>query len=281
VTGRNSHRIAIIGLGLMGGSLARSLARQANEQGIIGTTREEGAAAAAIAERAVDGIAADEDAAIASADVIVYATPIGVTLALLERHAPVLRATGAIVTDVGSVKAPVVTRARRLGLDRFVGSHPLCGSERSGWTASHAELYDGVTVFVVPAVDPDATMAVSALWTAAGARVRTTDPDEHDRRMAWVSHLPQILSSSLAASLAQAGFMHDDIGPGGRDVLRLAASPAPLWTDIVRHNAANIAPAIAALRSTLERVEAALRSEDDALAATLERARRWRAGADR
>jgi prephenate dehydrogenase/cyclohexadieny/prephenate dehydrogenase len=257
--------MAIVGLGLMGGSLARSLARRTDRPAIIGTTREEDAAAAAIEARVVDDIAADADAAIAGADIVVYATPIGVTMTLLERHAASLRAMGALVTDVGSVKVPVVACAARLGLDRFVGSHPLCGSERSGWAASRADLYDGAPVFVVPAVDPEATAAVTAIWKAAGALVETTDPAEHDCRLAWVSHLPQILSSSLAACLAEAGYAPGDVGPGGRDLLRLAASPTPLWTDILRYNAAEVAPAIAALRSTLDRVDAALRSTVDRL----------------
>lgn len=275
------QRIAIVGLGLMGGSLARALLRRDDAPEIVGSVHED-ARNRAVAERELDRVVQDADAAIDGADVVVYATPVGVTMELLDRHAGRLRTSGAAVTDVGSVKAPVVACAQRLGLDRFVGSHPLCGSERSGYAASRSDLYDSVRVFLVPAVDEQATDAVAALWTAAGARVETVDPAEHDRRMALVSHLPQIVSSSLAACLSDAGYRPPDVGPGGRDVLRLAASRTALWTDILRWNAGEAAEALAALRGTLESVEAALRAgaADGVVEAVLARGRHWTEEAD-
>ncbi|MGH7504507.1 MAG: prephenate dehydrogenase [Longimicrobiales bacterium] len=275
------RRLAIVGFGLMGASLARSLKRRTGAPAIVAATREQGIGAGALTDAAVDVTLASEDAAIEAADLVVYATPVGVTLTLLERHADRLRRAGAVATDVGSVKAPVVALARRLGLDRFVGGHPLCGAETSGFAASRADLYDGARVFLVPAADAAATGLVDALWRAAGAvRIEPIDPVSHDQRMAWVSHLPQLLSSALAACLADAGQSHDDLGPGGNDVLRLASSEAALWSDILRRNAAQVEPALGALLATLQAMHRALRDGDDAaLESVLARGRVWARGA--
>lgn len=271
------RRVLIVGLGLMGGSLAKALKRAAHPPAIAALTAEEGAAERALADGAVDRIANDAAPAIADADAVVYATPVSVTLDLLDAHAPALHASGAAITDVGSVKLPVVTQARALGLRRFTGGHPLCGGERSGYAAAHAGLYDGACVYLVGAEDPSADDVVAALWRAAGAEVQPIDAGVHDERMAWISHLPQLLASALGATLAREGVSAAALGPGGRDMARLAASSPPLWVDILRANRHHVVPALRAFAAELHRAEAALTTgDDDALADLLQRAQDWR-----
>jgi prephenate dehydrogenase len=271
------RRVLIVGLGLMGGSLAKALKRAAHAPAITATTVEEGVAARALADGAVDRIVDDAAGAIADADVVVYATPVAATLELLDMHAPLLHASGAAVTDVCSVKLPVVTRARALGLGRFTGGHPLCGAEASGYAAAHASLYDGACVYLAGADDPSADEVVAELWRAAGAEVQPIDAGVHDERMAWISHLPQVLASALGATLAREGVNATALGPGGRDMVRLAASAPALWVDILRANRHHVVPALRAFTAELHRVEAALAAGDeDALADILRRAHDWR-----
>lgn len=271
------RNVVIVGLGLMGGSLAKALKRYPHDTRISALTSERATAEQALADGAVDSVLDDARDAFASADIIVYATPVATTLELLDAHAPLLRACRAAVTDVCSVKLPVVTRARSLGLDRFVGGHPLCGGERSGYAAARAELYDGACVYLVGGEDPVAVETVAALWRAAGADVEPIDAGLHDTRMAWISHLPQVIASALGATLSREGVAPAQLGPGGRDMTRLAASSPALWVEILRANRHDVVPAVRAFAAELHRCEEALAAGDDEqLSDVLRRARDWR-----
>ena len=272
------RNVLIVGLGLMGGSLAKALKRDpARGVTISAFTAEPAAAERARRDGTIDRALDDPRTAFPSADVIVYATPVAATLDLLEAHAPLLRTCRAAVTDVCSVKLAVVTRARGLGLDRFVGGHPLCGGERSGYDAARADLYDGACVYLVGAGDPAADETVAATWRSAGADVEPIDAGLHDERMAWVSHLPQVLASGLASTLAREHVAPEQLGPGGRDMVRLAASSPALWVEILRANRHHVAPALRAFTAELHHFEAALAAGDEhALHDLLSRARGWR-----
>jgi prephenate dehydrogenase len=270
--------VVIVGLGLMGGSLAKALKRDARRSVTISALAPERAAAQqASLDGAIDRTVDDPRTAFPLADVIVYATPVATTLALLDAHAPLLRACRAAVTDVCSVKLPVVTHARALQLERFVGGHPLCGGEKSGYAAARADLYDGACVYLVSGEDPAADDAVAALWRAAGADVEPIDAVAHDGRMAWVSHLPQVLASALGATLARASVLPEQLGPGGRDMTRLAASSSALWIEILHANRHQVMPALRACVAELHRYEEALAAGDErTLGDLLARARAWR-----
>jgi prephenate dehydrogenase len=271
------RNVVIVGLGLMGGSLARALKRVGPAFHVSAITPERDTVERALADGAIDRAADDAAAAFAAADVVVYATPVASTLELLEEHAPLLRASRAAVTDVCSVMLPVVTRARSLELARFVGAHPLCGGERSGYAAARPELYDGARVYLVGAADPSADETVAALWRAAGAFVEPIDAGLHDERMAWISHLPQVLASALAVTLAREHIEPGQLGPGGRDMTRLAGSSPDLWVEILRANRHHVVPALRALVAGLQRSEEALAAGDDeALVEMLRRGRDWR-----
>jgi len=175
--------------------------------------------------------------AAAAAPVLVLAAPPAVNRRLLRTLARVAPPS-LVITDVGSVKAPVVADAARLGL-RFVGGHPMAGSARGGFAASAADLFVGRTWILTPADTRDLRV-VRRLVRATGARVRVMDADAHDRTMAFVSHLPQLVSyalmdAAMGDTVARAHLAA--AGPGWRDMTRLAASPRPLWREILRENA--------------------------------------------
>ena len=268
---------AIIGLGLMGGSAARDLAARGARIAAFDTDPDVVAAAVEA------GVVADPlDAGlggVAQAEMIVIATPVDVALETLGVIAPHL-APGAVVTDVGSVKRGIGERAQELGIGaRFVGSHPLAGDHRSGWSAARDSLFAGMPVFIcpTPATEPDALARVAALWAGLGARVAEMDAEAHDRRMAWLSHLPQVASSALALALRRSEFHATDLGPGGRDATRLAASSAEMWSAIAVANADHIALAINELQHALESFRHALDDRDPAaLHKLFQTARDWR-----
>jgi prephenate dehydrogenase len=260
----------------MGGSLARSLARLAQRPAVWACTLDEAAAQRAVAEDIVERAETYAGSIVGDADLVVFATPVAATLRLLSEHGAAIP-PHALVTDVCSVKRPILARALEVGLaERFVGAHPLCGSEASGYAAARADLFDGMAVWIVPAMDELATARVEQFWRAAGALPARTDAAAHDCEMAWISHLPQVVSSALGAALARAGISSSRLGPGGRDMTRLAASDPRLWTDILLQNRDALGDPLDSLRTFLSEIAEALRSND---AAALERllagARTW------
>ncbi|MGH7552387.1 MAG: prephenate dehydrogenase, partial [Longimicrobiales bacterium] len=227
-----------------------------------------------------DGVAelvtSDARAAIDGADLVVYATPVSVTIDLLREHAPLL-ATVAAVTDVGSVKIAVMAAAGDAGItDRFVGGHPMCGREQSGYSSAVADLFTGATVWLVPGSRAAPLDSVSELWQSLGGIPRVTDAAAHDRLVAWTSHLPQLLASVLGGALGAGDVARDALGPGGRDVARLARSPASLWTDILLQNRSNLeGPVAASLDRMTAFAEALQRGDRAALRQLLEEANAW------
>jgi prephenate dehydrogenase len=270
------ERVAIVGLGLMGGSLARALARLSQRPTVWACTLDEAAGQRAVAEGTVERAESYAGTIVTDADLVVFATPVGATLRLLSEHSAAI-APDAVVTDVCSVKRPILARAAEVGLaEQFVGAHPLCGSEASGYAAARADLFDGMPVWIVPAMNERATARVEQFWRAAGGVPARTDAAKHDCEMAWISHLPQILSSALGAALARAGISSSRLGPGGRDMTRLAASDAALWSDILLQNRDALGESLDAMRTLLSEIAEALRSNDvAALERLLAGARSW------
>jgi prephenate dehydrogenase len=252
--------VAVLGLGLMGGSLARDLA--ARGVPVTGFDREAAVLDAAVASGVLQGPLEESLEGIERADLIVLALPVDRALAVLDRLKE-QAGSAAILTDLGSTKRSIVSRAGALGLGRrFVGSHPLAGDHRSGWEASREGLFRDAPVFLCPAADadPDCLASVESLWRSVGARPEVIDAETHDLRMAWVSHLPQVAASALAATLASGGRAPAELGPGGRDATRLAGSSPEMWAAICRENADLLLPAISELRRHLADLESALAS---------------------
>ncbi|MGE0452245.1 MAG: prephenate dehydrogenase [Vicinamibacteria bacterium] len=246
-----SLRVAVVGLGLIGGSLARAL-RTAGHQ-VRGIDRP-GVLRAASRARAIERGVSLEQAA-DWADVLVLAAPPRANERLLRRLAR-LGPARLVVTDVSSVKQPIVAEARRLALRRFVGGHPIAGSERSGFGASRAGLFAGAAWVLTPTAETEAgaLRLVRRLARAAGARPIVLDAARHDRALAFLSHLPQLVAWALAGAVRADAVARAELrlaGPAWRDMTRLCRSPARLWAQILAANRIEVVRAVRALRAEL------------------------------
>jgi prephenate dehydrogenase len=257
---RRPH-VAIVGLGLVGGSLARALtAAGYTVTGIDWPL----VVRRALRTRAISRGATRTEKG-ASADVVVLAAPPATNLRLLRRLAKVAR-PGLVITDVSSVKGDIVREAARLGLDGFVGGHPMAGTEKQGFSASSAGLFRGAAWWIVPGRSARATRVVRSIVRAAGARAFTTDAATHDRTMAFLSHVPQVVSWALLEAARGDAVARRHVlraGPGFRGMTRLARSPRALWQDILEANRVEVRRALRALVRRLERSRSLRRDRRD------------------
>ncbi|MCL4798123.1 MAG: prephenate dehydrogenase/arogenate dehydrogenase family protein [Burkholderiales bacterium] len=267
-------KLAVVGVGLIGGSFALA-ARRANAVGrVVGVGRSRANIDRA---RALGVIDADADAAeaVRDAELVFLAMPVGQTAAVLAEIAPHL-GPETVVTDAGSTKSDVVAAARAaLGaaVARFVPGHPIAGAEHSGVAAARADLFDGKRTVLTPLAETDAAAAarVRELWRACGADVREMTPEVHDRIFAAVSHLPHLLAYALVhdvASHASAQELFDYAASGFRDFTRIASSHPEMWRDICIANRAALLGELDRYEEVLREVRALLDSGD---AAGLER----------
>lgn len=277
--------VAVIGLGAIGGSLAWQ-SRLAGVPRVVGYSPSRAEGVAALRASAVSEIADTPARAASGAELVVLAVPPGPTLDLVARLGPALE-TGAILTDVCSVKAPVMARAVACGLgDRFAGAHPLAGTHDSGFNAARPDRLRGCVVYVCEAASdegPRTARAVMRFWQdVLEAHPVLIDADAHDRQLAWTSHLPQAVASALAKSLADRGLAGVSYGTGARDTMRLAASSPDMWVDILVQNGPPLIEALASVEGRLAELRELIRSGDrEALERYLETAREFRRGLDR
>jgi prephenate dehydrogenase len=282
-------RLAIAGVGLVGGSLGLAVREAGLAREVVGFGR--GAENLEIARRRglVDRATRDAAEAVRDADVVVLAAPLGACAALAATLRPHAR-RGAVLTDVGSAKAEIVPALERAwaGVGPVVGGHPIAGSETSGAAAARADLFRGHRCILTPTTTTDraALARVRALWEGVGARVEETSPEAHDRILAYVSHLPHLVAYALAAMAGDATVEGraalDWAGTGFRDTTRIAGSPPALWRDVALANAAAVGAALDAFRAALEEIEGRLAAGDGpGLEATLARGRDARRRLDR
>jgi prephenate dehydrogenase len=231
--------VAVVGLGLMGGSLVRRLRSVAGVKRLIGVDVDSVRGAAALDEGWLDRFNLPEEGSVRDADLVVLATPLRAALTFMGEEAGALH-PDALITDVVGLNEPILSRARTAGLGpRTVTAHPMCGSEMAGPGGSRADLFEGAPIWLSAdeEASPGARERIEAFWRAVGGRPRWIDAGEHDRTMAWVSHLPQLVSNALAGALDAAGFRPEDLGPGGRDMTRLAGSSPEIWRDLLAASA--------------------------------------------
>jgi prephenate dehydrogenase len=248
------RQITIIGTGLIGGSLGLALKRTGFRGKIVGCDSKAVLARAKRA-RAIDVGVADAVEASHDSDVVVLATPVGSIIELIERLAPRI-SSSTLLTDVGSTKGEIVFRAQKaFGKDaarRFLAGHPMAGKENSGIAFADAELFRGAVWFVTPLPGQKLKSGVIGeylkLIKKAGARIAELDAAEHDQLCAWISHVPQMISSALAAALVEEyGEKAPLLESGGRalrEMTRIAGSPYSMWRDIAITNKKHIADAL-------------------------------------
>eukprot|EP00913_Durusdinium_trenchii_P008889 g8355.t1 len=237
--------IAIVGVGLIGGSIAAAVKARGVAKRVIGVGRSRSRLQPAVDRGLIDSVETDAATAAAGAGVIVFCTPVD---RIVDGIRGVLShcADGTIVTDAGSVKAEICRElaGESSGNAAFVGSHPLAGSEKHGYENADAELFDGRICVVTPdaSTSADALGRVSQFWQALGMRVLERSPEEHDRLLAATSHLPHLLAASLATLLNDDN--RDFAASGFRDTTRIAASDPELWGAILAANADATAEAV-------------------------------------
>lgn len=273
-------RVAILGLGLMGGSLARGLSELGLARRVTGWSLRSTERDAALTAGAVTLAAADWREAVSDADLVILAVPLGPAVELLEELGDAAPPS-ATLTDVVSLKAPLEVAAGRAGVeDRWVGSHPMVGGEASGFWASRADLYEGATVWVAGGeAFEEHLQRVDRLWRGLGAVPRRMDAGAHDRSMALASHLPQLASNALAAVLAEKGVSPSDLGPGGRDMTRLSVSRPEMWLDLLAESSPELVDGLRALGREAERVAGLVETRDLSGIAELMRATAaWKEG---
>jgi prephenate dehydrogenase len=254
----SSATVAVVGLGLIGGSVARALASRGVE--VIAFDRDAKSIAAAIEEGVVKRALGEDLGDIADAGTVVIALPGDAARELIRNSARAFE-HATLVMDVGSAKQLVVRAAEDAGIGaKFVGCHPLAGDHRSGWTSSRPDMFLGNKVFICPSsrTSDQAMKSAAEFWELMGATPVMSDAGAHDSRMAWVSHLPHVLSSALALTLRDAGLARAELGPGGRDMTRLAGSSPDMWTPIAHENAEAITAAISAFEEHLSTLKKAV-----------------------
>jgi len=273
--------LGLIGLGAIGGSIARQVKSQGAGTGIrvLGWSPEPTERAIAAQEGALDDAPPRALDVARAADLLILAAPPTANLAQLEALGPQLK-RGAFMTDVGSVKRGIVARAERLGFsDRFAGSHPLAGTHRHGFEASRPDLFRGAVVYVTPCTEgADAAREIVHFWQdVLEAEPVVLDAARHDAQLAATSHVPQVVASLLGDFLARHAPPGSSFGTGAADTTRLAASEPALWTEILLMNRDEILPALRKLEQSLGSVEHALEAGDAAaLSDWLTRAAAWR-----
>ena len=250
-------RLAIVGVGLLGGSVAQAARAAKLARTIVGVGRDRQRMAPALHDGTLDDATTDLAAGVRGADVVVIAAPVLVLEHLLEAVWPSLDGD-VVVTDVGSTKANIVRVAERLSATApraFVGSHPMAGSHRAGYAVARPDLFRDATVVVTPleTTDGRAVKRVTELWESLGARVVAMDPVAHDRAVAAISHLPHLVAMALVESVARdAPGAFDVAGRGFKDTTRIAASDPQMWQEIFFANREALGTVLTAFRAALD-----------------------------
>ncbi len=242
---KNFKRVAIIGTGLIGASIG--LALRKSKMFRVGFDKPP-VLREALKRRAIDEKAGSIAAAVAEADLVILALPVGEILRVLPEISERVSTT-TVITDTGSTKKEICERAGELGLKSFVGGHPLAGKAESGIRNAEADLFSGRNWFLFSGRNTTPLIRVKAFVKSLGAKPLVVEPAEHDRVLAATSHLPQLVSTLLAATVAEllekeAKRMKIFAGPGLKDTTRLAGSPFSVWGDVFASNRADIGLAL-------------------------------------
>ena len=284
------QKITLIGVGLLGGSLGLAVKRRRLAKYVEGYVRREATVVECRKLKVLDRATLDLHSAVADADLVILCTPLSQMCPLVKQMLPALK-RGAIVTDVGSVKASVVAELETLVAKagaHFVGSHPMAGAEKTGVAAAREDLFECAVCVVTPtrATNRAASGKVEKFWKSVGARVLRLTPELHDKRVSRSSHLPHIIAAALATSVLNPKHPKTQsalCANGFRDVTRVASGSPEMWRDIALANRRQLRVALDQFVRELQGVQALLRAGDDArLTRFFETAKRrrdqWSAG---
>ena len=264
------ERLAIVGVGLIGGSVGRALRDGSAASEIIGYGRNPVHLSRAVELGLVDRWSTVLSDAVAGAEVVMVATPVGAMPGLFTRLVDLVSPT-CIVTDAGSVKKKVVDAARASfgrSVARFVPGHPIAGLEQSGVEAATGDLFRGHKVILTPTpdTDPKAVAQIDSLWRTTGAQLMDMSPERHDRLLALTSHLPHMLAYALVNLLADQaqdeGECFDLAAGGFYDISRIASSDPVMWRDICLHNADEVLVRIGEYQDMMARLAALVKFKD-------------------
>lgn len=275
-------QLTILAPGLLGASVARAARARGAAKRIVLWARRPEVRLELGKQSWCDAVADTPEDAVREASLVVIAAPVDRIIPLAEQIAPALP-SGAIVTDVGSVKGDVA----RLGHaalvathQHFVGAHPMAGSEKTGWEHGTESLFAQRTCFVTPLseTDPHAVDTVVKFWRELGAEVVTVTPDQHDEIVAHISHLPQIIASALCAFLSTKNPAWRNYAGGGlRDTTRIAGSDPQLWRSILEQNRDEVLRALRQFEDELHQFQIALANRDFVdIAARIDRGKAYR-----
>lgn len=264
------NKVAIIGVGLIGGSIALAMKKKRLADEIIGVSRHEKTLSSAKEKGAIDTGSQDLNA-ISDADLVILSAPVGTILDLAPRISEIIRAD-CIVCDVGSTKEEIVIKLDRI-FPNYVGAHPLAGSEKQGVLNSKAEIFEGTLCIVTPTkkTNTQALLKIEKLWRGIGVKVIKLPSDIHDRVVSYISHLSHIVAFSLVSAVP-GGYLRF-ASTGFKDTTRIALSEAQLWSDIFLSNQKNILQAIDSFQGNLSKIRTAIAKKDkEALDRFLKRA---------
>ena len=277
--------LAVIGVGMIGGSLSLALKQRGLVSKVIGVGRSRANLQKALSMKVIDEIAIDVVEAARNADIILLGTPVGAMPTLLAQMVPVLD-QNKIITDVGSVKQGIVDQAKQImghNISRFVPAHPIAGKEHSGVGAASADLYERHKVAITPNADtdPDALQTIVNMWRSVGADVVKMGVEEHDRVLAMTSHLPHVLAYAMVhyfAGSADREKCYQMAAGGFYDFTRIASSDPAMWRDICRMNKGQVLSHIQGFQENLSDIVKLIENgNDDAIEALFSDAKKARA----
>lgn len=249
------NTVVIVGVGLIGGSLAAALRHRRVAQHVIGVGRDAVRLERARTAGLIDEVSTDITKAAARADVIVFCTPVDRVADGVRQAAGSVR-PDTLMTDAGSVKQPICDAVA--DITNFIGSHPIAGSHRQGFEAADPQLYEGRLCVLTPRASSSDSMVtrLDRLWKGVGMRTVRMSPSEHDQALAMTSHLPHLVAAALAQTLSIEN--RPLTGTGFRDTTRIAAGDPQLWTGILMQNAQHVAAGIEAVQQQLRKYQTAL-----------------------
>jgi len=264
LVGRQMFRkVTVIGVGLIGGSFAMAIKKHRLAREVVGVSQRQTTLQTALKMKVIDQGYQDVKKAVSNADLVVLSTPVSIIMGMLSLIGPHLK-RNCIVTDVGSAKMAIVNAAAEHlpAPAMFVGSHPMSGSEKRGVQNAFPELFENSMCIMTPTKSSNrsATDRIKKLWTKLGAKVKIMSPEEHDKALAYVSHLPHLLAYSLMGTIPNEYLPYT--AKGFKDTTRIASSSPQMWNDICMGNSRNILNSLDAMVQNLSSLRKAIVMND-------------------